>query len=162
MTLNAWISALPELKARLIDGIDVADVGCGRGCAIIELAEAFPRSRFAGYDVHGPSVHEAEVAAKEAGVDARVRFREHDAAIGLPERYDLVTTNGVCNVTDPTGVLHAIRASLHADGIYLHLDARCSHLHERQLTELAKEAGFASVRKIEIDDPVNNLYEIRP
>lgn len=35
-------------------------------------------------------------------------------------------------------------------------------LPESKLTELATEAGFSKVRRVPIDDPFNNLYEIRP
>jgi hypothetical protein len=40
----------PGLIERLAEGIDVLDVGCGSGRAVIRLAREFPRSRFAGYD----------------------------------------------------------------------------------------------------------------
>ncbi|MEW8587348.1 MAG: class I SAM-dependent methyltransferase, partial [Candidatus Thiodiazotropha sp.] len=36
--------------SRLEQGIDVLDVGCGRGQALLLLAKAFPNSRFTGYD----------------------------------------------------------------------------------------------------------------
>jgi 2-polyprenyl-3-methyl-5-hydroxy-6-metoxy-1,4-benzoquinol methylase len=35
-------------------------------------------------------------------------------------------------------------------------------LPERRLTALAAEAGFSEVRRVPIDDPLNNLYEIKP
>ena len=39
---------VPGLTERLESGIDVLDVGCGRGLAMMQLAEAFPNSRFTG------------------------------------------------------------------------------------------------------------------
>src|SRR5499425_3187338 len=45
LLLQQWIPALPDVKALLERGCDVADVGCGRGRGLIKLAEAFPRSR---------------------------------------------------------------------------------------------------------------------
>ena len=45
---------VPGLTERLESGIDVLDVGCGRGLAMMQLAEAFPNSRFTGLDLsHG-------------------------------------------------------------------------------------------------------------
>ena len=48
LLLQQWIPAMPDVKARLERGCDVADVGCGRGRGLIKLAEAFPRSRYVG------------------------------------------------------------------------------------------------------------------
>lgn len=45
LLLTEWIPAVPGVKNNLEKGIDVADVGCGRGRAIIKLAQAFPNSR---------------------------------------------------------------------------------------------------------------------
>ena len=47
-------SALPKLDgvvAKLQKGGKVADVGCGSGVALIEMAKAYPRSDFNGYDI---------------------------------------------------------------------------------------------------------------
>lgn len=81
-----WIPAIPGLERKLREGALLADVGCGTGRALIRLAQAFPRSRFHGFDVHAPAVERAVIAAKEAGVADRVSFRRLDATDGLPER----------------------------------------------------------------------------
>jgi tRNA A58 N-methylase Trm61 len=74
-------------------GVDVADVGCGSGKALNTLAQAFPASRYVGYDNHAPSVEAARAAAEQAGVADRVRFEHRDvAAAGLPAAYDVVFT----------------------------------------------------------------------
>jgi tRNA G46 methylase TrmB len=48
LLLQEWIPAVPEVKTKLEKGAIVADVGCGRGRAIIKLARTFPNSRFVG------------------------------------------------------------------------------------------------------------------
>jgi hypothetical protein len=48
--LDVILPLAPELPGRLRAGIDVADVGCGSGHAINLMAQAFPASRFTGYD----------------------------------------------------------------------------------------------------------------
>jgi tRNA G46 methylase TrmB len=53
LLLQQWIPSMPDVKAHLERGCDVADVGCGRGHALIKLAQAFPRSRYVGYDNFG-------------------------------------------------------------------------------------------------------------
>ncbi len=42
---------MPRVRKALARGADVADVGCNRGRALIEIAKAFPNSRYVGYDV---------------------------------------------------------------------------------------------------------------
>jgi hypothetical protein len=47
-------NALPRLDgvvAKLHAGAKAADVGCGAGVAIVEMAKAYPRSEFHGYDI---------------------------------------------------------------------------------------------------------------
>jgi 2-polyprenyl-3-methyl-5-hydroxy-6-metoxy-1,4-benzoquinol methylase len=179
--------------------LKVADVGCGRGRALLKLANTFPHSTFVGYDVFGPSVEAASDKAKAAGVDDRVRFEQRDAATGLPERFDVIWTLDVIHdAVDPVAMLRAIREALTDDGVYLCLDINCSDkleenagplgamflsfsvlycmttslahsgaglgsvgLHEQKLRELAGEAGFGSVRRVEMENPFNNLYELR-
>jgi len=54
-----WLPSLDGVTARLESGAPVADVGCGRGVALIVLANAYPRSRFAGFDPDGASIEHA-------------------------------------------------------------------------------------------------------
>src|SRR5262249_26029229 len=118
--VKKWIPALPELQAALERGIAVADVGCGSGRALINLARALPNSRYTGYDAYAPSIALARQNAAEAGVADRVRFETLDASKGLPEQYDLITTFLVIHdATDPRGLLRAIRAALKPGGMYL-------------------------------------------
>jgi 2-polyprenyl-3-methyl-5-hydroxy-6-metoxy-1,4-benzoquinol methylase len=122
-----WIPAMPDVQTKLDAGALVADVGCGRGRALIKMAQAFPRSRYVGYDMFGPSVDRATANAKAAGVADRVSFHYLDGSAGLPERYDVVTTFDVVHdAADPPGLLRSIRAALRPDGIYVCLDINCS------------------------------------
>src|ERR1051325_9058294 len=66
-----WIPALEGVDARLQAGARVADVGCGHGASVVVMAMAYPRSKFFGFDFHGPSVETSRKRAQEAGVSNR-------------------------------------------------------------------------------------------
>jgi len=85
-----WLPALDGVVERLQAGIDVADVGCGHGHSTLLMAEAFPASRFHGFDTHAPSLAEARREAARAGVGERVQFGTARAE-QIPDRgYGLV------------------------------------------------------------------------
>jgi len=72
--LSEWLPALDGVVERLEAGIAVADVGCGHGHSTLLMAEAFPRSRFHGFDVHPASIDAARRNAADAGLSTRVTF----------------------------------------------------------------------------------------
>ena len=144
LLIPQWLPAMPEVQARLERGASVADVGCGRGRALIKLAQAFPHGRYVGYDVFGPTIAQATASAEAAGVADRVRFEQRDAAQGLPEAYDIVTTFDVVHDSaDPLGLLRAIRQGLRRDGRYVCLEINCSVRLEENAGQLG--AMFQSV-----------------
>ena len=69
-----WLPALDGVVERLEAGISVADVGCGHGHSTILMGQAFPQSRFHGFDAHSASIDEARHNAADAGLSARVSF----------------------------------------------------------------------------------------
>ena len=122
-----WLPAMPDVQAKLERGAQVADVGCGRGRALIKLAQTFPNSRYMGYDIFGPTIERAMANARAAGVADRVRFAQRDVSKGLPEHYDVITTFDVVHdAVDPVGLLRTIRQGLRVDGVYVCLDINCS------------------------------------
>ena len=95
---------MPDTLAKLEEGAIVCDVGCGRGRALSKLAAAFPRSRFVGYDNYEPAIRAARARVQDAGVADRVRLEVRDAAQGVGERFDVVTTFDVLHDSvDPGG-----------------------------------------------------------
>ena len=108
--MQEWLPTVPAVKAALEWGIDVADVGCGRGRAVINVVQAFPRSRIVGYDVYEPNIDRAMANAHAAGVAAQARFERLDASKAIPGQYDLITTFDVIHdAVDPRGLLRTIR-----------------------------------------------------
>jgi SAM-dependent methyltransferase len=123
LLLQEWIPAAAETREKLDAGARYADVGCGSGLAVIKLAQAFPQSRFVGYDAFAGQVERARAAAEAAGVGERVRFEVRDVAEGVDETFDVISTFDVVHdAVDPAALLRGIRDALAPDGIYLMLE----------------------------------------
>jgi 2-polyprenyl-3-methyl-5-hydroxy-6-metoxy-1,4-benzoquinol methylase len=124
--------AVPLLEA----GADVADVGCGAGVALLEMAKAFPRSRFHGYDISRHALARAEANRKEAGV-GNATF--HDAAADpLPEdgRFGFVTSfDCLHDMTDPAGVIRSVRRAIRDDGIWFVADIKAQPSYEQNVAK---------------------------
>ncbi len=88
--VSQWLPALDGAVAQLDAGIAVADVGCGHGHSTVLMAQAFPRSRFHGFDVHAPSIDEANRTADDAGVATQVSFDVARAADYPGSNYGLI------------------------------------------------------------------------
>jgi 2-polyprenyl-3-methyl-5-hydroxy-6-metoxy-1,4-benzoquinol methylase len=114
-----------DVVKRLRAGAAAADVGCGAGVALIEMAKAFPSSEFHGYDISQHALARAEQNRKQAGV-SNASF--HDAARDpLPSdgRFTFVTTfDCLHDMTDPAGVMRKIRSALAKDGTWLIADIK--------------------------------------
>jgi SAM-dependent methyltransferase len=115
------------LHERLVAGIDVLDVGCGRGRALLALAAAFPASRFVGYDFSEEAIGWGQREAQRLDLENLV-FEVRDAAqLDEVESYDLVTTfDAVHDQRAPDRVLAGIRRALRPDGVYLMQDIKGS------------------------------------
>jgi SAM-dependent methyltransferase len=124
MLVGQWLPAVDGLVGRLERGAKVADVGSGRGRALITMAKRFPGSEFVGYDLHAADVEQATRAAQTAGVADRVRFHAADATTGLTGPLDLVTMFDMLHdAPDPEALLAAVRRSLADDGVLLVLES---------------------------------------
>ena len=118
--VDTWIPALDGAKARLDAGAEVADVGCGHGASTLIMAQAFPHSRFTGFDFHAPSIEYARAAAAAAGLAERVHFEVASAKSYGGMGYQLVTMfDCLHDMGDPAGAASHVRQSLHADGIWM-------------------------------------------
>jgi SAM-dependent methyltransferase len=116
---QTWIPAVPGLEERLRFGIRVADVGCGHGASTVDMARAYPESRFTGFDPHGESVAVARQRGTEAGVADHVTFRE-GTATSFDGTYDLVAFfDCLHDLGDPVGALRHAREQLAPGGLVL-------------------------------------------
>jgi SAM-dependent methyltransferase len=85
-----WLPALDGVVEQLAAGIEVADVGCGHGHSTLLMAQAFPASRFHGFDTHAASIAEAGSLAHRSGVRDRVRFDLAHATDYPDRQYGLI------------------------------------------------------------------------
>ena len=85
-----WLPALDGVVQQLERGTTVADVGCGHGHSTLLMAQAFPRSRFHGFDTHADSIAAARRNAEQLGVADRVAFSLARATDYPDHRYGLV------------------------------------------------------------------------
>ncbi|MCZ7565655.1 MAG: methyltransferase domain-containing protein [Burkholderiales bacterium] len=88
--VSQWLPALEGVVAKLEAGISVADVGCGHGHSSILMAQAFPRSRFRGFDTHPASIEAARRNAVAGGVGGRAAFEVARAADYPGRGYGLI------------------------------------------------------------------------
>jgi len=125
--VRKWLPTMPDVVKGLEAGASVADVGCGSGRALITMAEAFPKSKFVGFDVHPGSIERARANAKKANVGDRVTFEIVDGKT-LPEgKFDFISTFDVVHDSvDPVGLLTLIRKALKPGGTYLMLEMNAS------------------------------------
>jgi SAM-dependent methyltransferase len=118
--VSAWIPALDGVKEKLENGARVADVGCGKGASTILMAQAFPKSKFIGFDYHDKSIEGARESAKRAGVADRATFEVVRAKEYPGKDYDLVTVfDCLHDMGDPVGAAKHVLKTLAKDGTWM-------------------------------------------
>ena len=118
--IDVTLPLVPGLVDQLEQGIDVADVGCGSGHAANLMAEAFPLSRFAGFDFSDTGLTAATAEADRKDL-TNVRFEKRDAVrLGETARFDFITTfDAVHDQARPDLMLAGIAQALRPGGVYL-------------------------------------------
>jgi ubiquinone/menaquinone biosynthesis C-methylase UbiE len=130
--LEATLPLVPGLTDRLEAGIDVLDVGCGSGHALVLMGKTFPKSRFTGYDFAKDGVEAGREEAERLGL-GNVRFEQKDVSqFDETQAYDLITAfDAIHDQAQPARVLDNIFRALRSDGVFLMVDVgSSSHLHE--------------------------------
>jgi SAM-dependent methyltransferase len=120
---SQWVPAVPGLAQRLTTGATVADVGCGRGRALLGLATFYPGVRGTGFDLDETSLRTAAANAELRGLADRVEFRRLNATEGIPGHFDLVLGFDVLHdAGDPQALAAALREATADDGVLLVLE----------------------------------------
>ena len=144
--ISSWLPALEGVLAKLERGVSVADVGCGHGASTILMAQAFPRSRFTGFDYHAPSVEAARSAAQAAGLGPeRVKFEVSPAKAFPGAGYALVTFfDCLHDMGDPVGAAAHVRQALAPDGTWMIVEPFAGDAIEQNLNPVGRVFYSAS------------------
>jgi 2-polyprenyl-3-methyl-5-hydroxy-6-metoxy-1,4-benzoquinol methylase len=137
-SLEAHIVPLvPGLADRLAAGMQMLDVGCGRGRIVNRLAELYPRSRFTGMDLSSEAVLTAweEAAEKKLrNVEFMVTDLSNFDEKAEVEAFDFVTTfDAIHDQAKPLNVLKGIHRTLRSDGVYLMQDIKGSSKYHKNI-----------------------------
>jgi 2-polyprenyl-3-methyl-5-hydroxy-6-metoxy-1,4-benzoquinol methylase len=107
------------VEAKLREGAKVADVGCGHGWSTVFMAQAFPNSKFIGYDFHPGSIEQAKAHAREHDV-SNVEFHVGTAKQYPGNEFDLVAFfDCLHDMGDPAGAAAHVKQSLKPDGTWM-------------------------------------------
>jgi 2-polyprenyl-3-methyl-5-hydroxy-6-metoxy-1,4-benzoquinol methylase len=130
------IPALDGMTERLAAGAKVADIGCGAGGAVLMLAAAYPASTFTGYDISQFALVRANERLAEQGLGNASFVDPRSSALPDDGSLDLVTTfDCIHDMTDPQGMMHALRAALRDDGAWLLVDIKARDTFEENVTK---------------------------
>lgn len=130
--VDGILPLVPGLTDRLREGIEVADVGCGQGHAVNQMATAFPNSRLTGYDFSTEAVAAGQGEAQRLHL-TNATFEVQDVAeLDPTQRYDLITAfDAIHDQADPARVMSGIATALRDGGVFLMVDVKASsHLQE--------------------------------
>ena len=126
------------LVADLGRGLDVCDLGCGEGTAVLLMGAAFPKSRFSGFDLDGQALEQAR--QKAAGQHLKnVRFVQMDAAgisfkPELEARFDYITAfDAIHDQTRPLEALKSAWFMLKPGGLFSMVDIAAHSAHHDNL-----------------------------
>ncbi|MBI3938535.1 MAG: methyltransferase domain-containing protein [Betaproteobacteria bacterium] len=143
--VSNWIPALDGVEEKLKAGARVADVGCGHGASTIIMAQAYPKSKFYGFDYHEPSIRYAREAAERAGVGERVRFEVVVAKEYPGTDYDLVAVfDCLHDMGDPVGASAHVLKSLRPDGAWMIVEPFAHDHLEKNLNPVGRVFYAAS------------------
>jgi SAM-dependent methyltransferase len=142
--LDATLPLVSGLTDRLRAGIDVADVGCGQGHAINLMANAFPASRFVGYDFSTEAVEAGQGEARAMGL-SNASFEQKDvSSLGSSARFDFITAfDSIHDQAHPRKVLKGIFDALKPGGAFLMVDIAADSTHAGNMDHPMAPAFYA-------------------
>ena len=129
---------------RLIAGVDVADLGCGGGGLMLQLAERFPASRFVGFEISEPALARCRRRIADSGLsNVSIRDGRTEPLDAIAASFDLVLTFDVLHdATDPLGLARMVQRSLRPGGVWLMADINACDGVRQNLAQGGKAAIY--------------------
>jgi SAM-dependent methyltransferase len=137
--VSEWLPALDGVVDRLAAGIDVADVGCGHGHSSILMAQAFPQSRFHGFDAHHESVDAARRNAADAALGENIVFDVAQAVDYPTANYGLICFfDCLHDMGDPVAAARHAAETLAPDGTVMLVEPFANDAVEDNVSPVAR------------------------
>lgn len=128
---------LPKLDGvvdKFTRGAKAADVGCGAGMALIQMAKAFPRTAFHGYDISRHALDRAEENKRREQVENVTFHNAKSEGLSSDSSFDFISTfDCIHDMTHPTEMIRAIRKALKPDGTWFIADIKSLPTFEENL-----------------------------
>lgn len=143
--VNEWIPSLSRIESKLKAGANVADVGCGHGASTVIMANAYPNSRFFGFDNHERSVEVASSKASANELADRARFEVSDASSIPDNRYALICFfDCLHDMGDPHGAMRRALETLDDDGSVMIVEPMAGSKVEENFNPIGRTFSAAS------------------
>ena len=144
--LQNWLPAVEGAVEKLQRGAKVADIGAGHGVSTLIMANAFPNSRFFGFDNHQPSVERSNQIAQQEGLNDRVEFTVANAQQFPGQDYDLIAYfDCLHDMGDPVGSLQQAYNALAPDGVLMVIEPMAGRKTEENFNPVGRVYSGASV-----------------
>jgi 2-polyprenyl-3-methyl-5-hydroxy-6-metoxy-1,4-benzoquinol methylase len=132
MLVSKVMPLMPDLAESLQAGIDVLEIGCGEGHSTNLLAQAYPHSRFSGYDIREEALDAGRKKSEAMGLGNMLFVSKDLTAMEESDAYDFVMALDVIHdQAQPRAVLKNVVTALKPNGIFLMVDIKASsHVHE--------------------------------
>ena len=137
--VREWLPSLRGVEEKLRAGAKVADVGCGHGHSTILMAEAFPRSRFWGFDYHEKSIETARSHARNMQIENRLSFEVAGATSYPTEGFDLICFfDCLHDMGNPVGAARHAKTALGEDGTVMLVEPFANDRVEENLNTVGR------------------------
>ena len=137
--VREWLPSLRGVEQKLRAGAKVADVGCGHGHSTTLMAEAFPQSRFWGFDYHEKSIETARSQARNMKIENRVSFEVASAMDYPAEGFDLICFfDCLHDLGDPVGAARHARGALAENGTVMLVEPFANDRVEENLNTVGR------------------------